>query len=369
MRKVIVCAGIVGIFMLLISGNFLVKKVWGSNNDDAQYVASYVEEHKDEKNSSILIKRNDKIVYSVNPNVVLPVASTMKLIVALEFTKQVTEGKIDPSSFVSIDDVNRYYVPNTDGGAQERWQKYLQRKGKIDENAVSLEEVAKGMIKFSSNANTEYLMDRLGIDNINQNLKSLSLPSHEPLFPIVSSLYIPGYLHKELHVPKSKLEKELREMSPEQYRHYAVVIHERLKEKGPLLQKEIPLYLDEKYDKIWSDRLPAASANDYMILLQKANHKKNFTKAEEKEWASLVETDMSAQKYHKAFRHAGQKNGYTPWTLAKAVYATDKHGNCTEIVFLANHVNEDDSAELRKRLLNLHFQVLQSDKYDATVIK
>ena len=73
----------------------------------------------------------------------MPVASTMKLIVALEYTKQVTEGKIDSSSFVSINDVNRYYVPNTDGGAQDRWQKYLEKTGKITEGAVSLEEVAK----------------------------------------------------------------------------------------------------------------------------------------------------------------------------------------------------------------------------------
>ncbi len=194
MKKTIVCAVIVGIFVLLISGNFLVKKVWSSNNDDAQYIASFIEEHKDEKNSALLVKRNDKVVYSVNPNVVLPVASTMKLIVALEYTKQVTEGKIDSSSFVSINDVNRYYVPNTDGGAQDRWQKYLEKTGKITEGAVSLEEVAKGMVKFSSNANAEYLMELLGLDNINRNLQSLSLPAHQPLFPIVSSLYIPGYL-------------------------------------------------------------------------------------------------------------------------------------------------------------------------------
>ncbi len=369
LRKVIICAGIISVFIVLISGNFLVKKVWSSNNDDAEYIASFVEEHKDEKNSALLIKRNDKVVYSVNPNVVLPVASTMKLIVAFEFTKQVVDGRIDPNSYVSIDDVNRYYVPNTDGGAQNRWQKYLIRTGKMDENAVSLEEVAKGMVKFSSNANTEYLMDRLGLDHINQNLQNLSLPSHQPLFPIVSALYIPGYLHKELHVPKNKLEKKLKEMSAEEYRRYAMLIHEGLKEKGPLLQKEIPLYLEEKYEKMWSDKLPAASANDYMVLLEKANHKTGFTIAEEKEWANLVETDMKAKKYRKTFRHAGQKNGYTPWTLTKAVYATDKLGNCTEIVFLANQLDEDDSAELRKHLRNLHFQVLQSEKYDATVIK
>ena len=164
--------------------------MWSSNNDDAQYIASFIEEHKDEKNSALLVKRNDKVVYSVNPNVVLPVASTMKLIVALEYTKQVTDGKIDSSSFVSINDVNRYYVPNTDGGAQDRWQKYLEKTGKITEGAVSLEEVAKGMVKFSSNANAEYLMELLGLDNINRNLQSLSLPAHQPLFPIVSSLYI-----------------------------------------------------------------------------------------------------------------------------------------------------------------------------------
>ena len=86
-------------------------------------------------------------------------------------------------------------------------------------------------------------------------------------------------------------------------------------------------------------------------------------------WANIVETDMSAKKYRKTFRHAGQKNGYTPWTVTKAVYAMDKRGNCTEIVFLANNLNEDDSAEIRKHLANLHFQVLQSDKYDAIFIK
>ena len=53
--------------------------------------------------------------------------------------------------------------------------------------------------------------------------------------------------------------------------------------------------------------MPAASANDYMVLLQKANHKGGLTEAEEKVWANIVETDMSAKKYRKTFTHAGQK--------------------------------------------------------------
>ncbi len=38
-------------------------------------------------------------------------------------------------------------------------------------------------------------------------------------------------------------------MSQEQYREYSMIIHERLKKKGPLLQKEIPLYLEERYEQ------------------------------------------------------------------------------------------------------------------------
>ena len=45
---------------------------------------------------------------------------------------------------------------------QDRWQRYLEKTGKITEGAISLEEVAKGMVKFSSNANAEYLMEVLG---------------------------------------------------------------------------------------------------------------------------------------------------------------------------------------------------------------
>ena len=57
-----------------------------------------------------------------------------------------------------------------------------------------------------------------------------------------------------------------------------------------------------------------------------------------------------------AIRHGQLQKQFMRWT----------NGNCTEIVFLANNLNEDDSAEIRKHLANLHFQVLQSDKYDAT---
>lgn len=114
--------------------------------------------------------------------------------------------------------------------------------------------------------------------------------------------------------------------------------------------------------------MPAASANDYMVLLQKANHKGGLTEAEEKVWANIVETDMSAKKYRKTFRHAGQKTAIRHGQLQKQ-FMRWINGELYRNSVLANNLNEDDSAEIRKHLANLHFQVLQSDKYDATFIK
>ncbi len=90
------------------------------------------------------------------------------------------------------------------------------------------------------------------------------------------------------------------------------------------------------------------------------NHKRWLTEAE-KVWANIVETDIGARNIVKHLDMQAKKWLYTPWTVTKAVYAMDKRGNCTEIVFLANNLNEDDSAEIRKHLANLHFQNLQND--------
>ena len=46
------------------------------------------------------------------------------------------------------------------------------------------------MLQYSSNANTEYLINILGIENINQNIKELGLQQHEEVYPFVSALYL-----------------------------------------------------------------------------------------------------------------------------------------------------------------------------------
>lgn len=61
---------------------------------------------------------------------------------------------------------------------------------------MTLEEVAKGMIRFSSNANAGYLQDKLGLERIHGTIAELGLPHHEPLFPLDGELLAPYELMK-----------------------------------------------------------------------------------------------------------------------------------------------------------------------------
>src|SRR5699024_2077170 len=97
---------------------------------------------------------------------------------------------------------------------------------------VPLHVVAKGMIHFSSNANTEFLLDLLGMRQINENLSALGLDKHEEIYFFTSSFLIPPYLHMEESLSKRKVKRKIREMSMEDYKAYSGIIHGLLKQRS-----------------------------------------------------------------------------------------------------------------------------------------
>ncbi len=89
------------------------------------------------------------------------------------------------------------------------------------------------MIAYSSNANTEFLMELLGLENINKVLEQLNLVDHEPLYPIVSSLYIPTQFMKEKGLTKKETLTAMKAMDMTEYRERALSIHEAWLKKAP----------------------------------------------------------------------------------------------------------------------------------------
>ncbi|CAH8248248.1 class A beta-lactamase-related serine hydrolase [Paenibacillus melissococcoides] len=73
---------------------------------------------------------------------IMPLASMVKIMVAIEYAQQAAEGKIDPNESVKLAQIDKYYLPNLDGGAQPAWMEILKAQKLIKEDAVPLEEVA-----------------------------------------------------------------------------------------------------------------------------------------------------------------------------------------------------------------------------------
>lgn len=90
----------------------------------------------------------------------LPVASSIKIFTLLELARQADAGQLDLTESIDLDAVNAYWLPGTDAGAQQQW---LASLGEEAETAT-LTEIADGMIRFSSNANADFLLAALGSD-------------------------------------------------------------------------------------------------------------------------------------------------------------------------------------------------------------
>ncbi|TQC50244.1 serine hydrolase [Rhodococcus sp. WS4] len=91
-----------------------------------------------------------------------PLASAIKVVHLAAYARAVAAGELDPAEPVPLTEWERWYLPDTDGGAHPR---ALQRLGVTDPNAaVPLGQMVTAMIQESDNAVPDYLRDRLGDD-------------------------------------------------------------------------------------------------------------------------------------------------------------------------------------------------------------
>lgn len=334
-------------------------------------VLEFIQQNPDR--ASVAIMRNEEQLVGYKADRKMPLASVAKIVVAVEYAQQAAEEKIDPEQMVSLDEINRYYIPNLDGGAQEAWEQSVEPD--MQSYSVPLKEVAKGMIEFSSNANMEYLMELLGLDNINLNLQKLGLSMHEPIYPFYSSVLIPYKLMAEYEdlADSEKIEKaktELKKMPQERFRELALAEHKQLKnDVDGSYQKAVGLekWYDEEFDKNNSDRMIGATATDYVILLSKINSRNYFMPEVHSYLDEVMESAMESEGNQELFDHLGFKGGSTNYILNSAIYAVDKEGNRTEVVLFTNELAEKDMELLASNLNEFLLRSLTSLAYQNEI--
>ena len=353
-KRLIIYAGL----FIVIGGvvYWLLGDLFGKTDSDI------VLEHliENPETTSLYFAKEGEVHISHNDEEVRPLASVVKIMVALEYAFQVEEGKVDPATIIDLEDLNVYYIPQTDGGAHEAWLESLEAE------KPTLQEVAKGMIKYSSNANTEYLMDLLGLDAINNRMEELNIENHEEVYPIVGGLAISSYLKEQENLSDKDLLNRLNEMSMEEYRTLATEVSQQLKSKEFKVTDASEISMD--LQRIWSDRLIGASAATYGDILSRVSNNE-FSSNITNTLRDILEWPLVHESNQQKFHHIGAKGGSTAFILNQAIYVETKQGKRMEMVILLDDLSLLQSLTLQKNIDFFLFKLIEDEEYLETVNK
>lgn len=306
---------------------------------------------------AMMLVQNGEVVASHRPDAMMNLASTMKVVVAIAYARDVVQGRLHPEEMVSPAALEQFYVPNTDGGAHQAWLNQLEGDGP----GISLREVVKGMIIFSSNANTEYMIGQIGLDRIGETMEALGLENHEALQYMVSALMVGKEAFPDL--TGKKLVKKLRKMDAETYTTWTKTIHKKLLTDNEGGYRQDPGELSMDVQRNWSDRLPRSTVRDYVKMAGKINQGDVFPETMQQELDEVLGWPMSIPGNSNWLERLGMKGGSTAFVLTKMVYATDKEGNRIELAYFFDDLKFTQNMVLQQKMNDFELAVLRDESF------
>lgn len=116
MKLLIVTGIIIGSLLLLVLLffllAFLLKRL--DSRKSAEHVLAFFKKNIDK--TSLYLIHNDNVMIDYNSSSVMPLASTVKIIIAIAYAEGVHNHRIDEGLRIPLSDLQRFYVPGTDGG-------------------------------------------------------------------------------------------------------------------------------------------------------------------------------------------------------------------------------------------------------------
>ena len=313
----------------IIVALFMKKKDIHKTKDD---IVKIMEKYPEMWSMSVI--QNDNEIISYNKDKIIPLGSTVKILYAVAFINAVRNKFLNPDELISIKKVDSLYFKNTDGNAHNSW-----KENEHIGSEVTLKEIAKGMMKYSSNACTDFIYYRLGKDKINQVIRDYSLLSHTDIYPLNAALLIPGYLYMEEKVPKKDITKTIKEMP---INHFNLLANEMLnkiiKGEADILIDNLRMMSAKKVQREITKKLPAASSFDYAKLMYQLGKSENWT-AEDKQ---LMDDLIGFLDYQKSGSRLWYKGGSTLFIITSASYRS----NGSEDISFAFFIEDMSALEL-----------------------
>lgn len=171
-------------FLLVLCCLLSVWITVAQEDEDIDTIETFIQEHREDV---AVLCDTPGALFSHQADEPFPMASAFKLFVLAELARQYDAGTADPDDEITLEIANSYWLPGTDGGAHDL---FLAELG-AGRSSVTLRELAYGMIRYSSNAATDALMEYLGYDGYPALVELLSIENTEmPTRPLLGDFLL-----------------------------------------------------------------------------------------------------------------------------------------------------------------------------------
>lgn len=293
---------------------------------DKYDLLNYLKSHKDML--SITIKEDGINTAELNSDKRFPLASTLKLVIAFNFVRMVEDGQLSISEREIVNYIDKFYIKNTDGGAHPNWKSSIGNP-----RDVSMLDIAKGMMQFSSNACTDYLISKIGLDNINKSLETLQMNNHDKITYLTPLVLMPGYLSDKKKIAAGKLST----MTSQSYQKLSEELFNKMAtDQCSELKKRATQMLNKKTQYFITKKFPSSTTAEYANLMFKLGTK--LLSVEEKELFDeiLIGKNIKDRQEDSLW----YKGGSTMFVLTSALYRGNKDHSISISLFF-----RDDKAE------------------------
>lgn len=276
----------------------------------------------------------------LNADAPMPLASVVKVIDLVAYAEAAAAGQLDPTSTVTLDELEAYYLPNLDLNGHPRAVASLEENGRVfgDPPTILLDEVPGMMIEFSSNAATDYLHMRLGQTVIEETAVSLNLTSQTASCPWIGQFLAMGNHTRALENDEIAIQNYIDD--PARYGRDAMLLTAAFSTDPDFRQTAIEWRRENRRpngqaQRFFSDNLNAqGSARDYAGLMALialnglSSGDSSFIARRHLEWV------MRFSANQELFSNLGYKGGSLPGVLTTVYYAYPIGENTPVVVAL-----------------------------------
>lgn len=357
-------------YLLLLLFNILIFNAFAqesplSEQEAVKTVLSFIK--KNPTKASVSLKQGEGYFIRYNDEELKPIGSLINLVVAIEYAQQASQHKIEPEMSVELEAVSKY---NMNSGQYQIWKDYMTYTRKIRGNRVRIKDIATGMITFSSEACAEFIMEILGVDNINNQLQKLKMFNHTPIYPLSSARIL---CHNPYLRPAYDYMDSLRKLSQKEYINASMAMHRTIQEDslGKIKSsfKSLEMFA-QSYRELWSERVPQGNMKDYLMLLELINKREYFSEEEQIYLDYILERiPMKSDEINVSFVHCGFMTASTNSSLSLGMYVVDKKGRKIQISCCFDQLSRSEHIDLSEALNSFAFEILEHQEVMAEVKK